>query len=320
MSALTTAALTVETSLRTQAMAGDPVSTLFRNDEVFSEFPIVPFTGGATINIKMHYAGNDSVRTFDEGDADGVAGTQSYLTAYWPEKHYDVQVAVTGHAVDYTLNGNAGAVFFDQIKAEVPRAIQDMVHRMSTDMLSTGTTAPVGIQGIIDSAGTVASINRSTYTWFGSYEAAGAATTVSFTDLDEATYQNRDTTYDGRVNEIWTSWYQGMKYKGSAGNPGTTASPVVVMTNGGPGAVTVNPGSVEDTQYYGTSPIKKKHNLTNSIWLGLTKPDFFIGRIRDWKVDPLPRTGDTDRLRISYGCGLGCKSPKRSWKKTGFTA
>ena len=105
------------------------------------EFPMRPFTGGSTINVKMHYAGNDSVGTYDEGDADGVAGSQSYLTAYWPEKHYRGMVSITGHARDYTLNGSNQAVFFDQLSEEMARVVPDIVHKISTDMLSTGTTA-----------------------------------------------------------------------------------------------------------------------------------------------------------------------------------
>jgi hypothetical protein len=320
MSVLSMAAVTTETSLRTQAQPGGPVNTLFRNDEILGEFPHVPWLGGTTYPVKMHYAGNDTAVAYNEGDADGDAGVQSYLTAYWPEQHYRINTGVTGHVQDYTLNGNASAVFFNQLAEEVPRAVQDLVHKMSTDALGSGLTAPVGILGMIDNAGTLATIVRGTYTWFQAYEAAGASTTIAKEDLHDATYNNRDTTYDGAVNEIWTSWYQGMKWKNALGDASNAIGPIVVMSNGGPGPQPINPGSVTDDQWYGGTPIKKKKGLSNSVWLGLTKQDFKFAISRDWTAKALPFMADTERLQISYGLGFVCQSPKRSWKKTGFTA
>lgn len=318
MSALAAAALTVENSLKTQAVAG-VVEALFRNNEVMGEFPMRPFTGGGTINIKMHYAGNTSVGRYSEGDADGNAGTQSYLTAYWPEQHYRGQIGITGHAMDYTLNGSPVAVFFDQLGMEMERVYNDITDFISQDMLGTGLTAPVGLLGIVDSAGTIASLSRSTYTWFQSYETAGAATTIAASDLDNATYQNSDTTYAGKVDEIWTSWRQAAKLKGVMGNMGTTASPMRVIV-GGPGPVTLNTGSVTDDQFYGGVPIKKKHNLDSTVFVGMQKSDFFVGKMRDWQVRPLAFASDTYRFMVTCAFSLGCDNPKHNWKITTLTA
>jgi hypothetical protein len=318
MAGLSAAALSVENSLRTQAVAG-VVEALFRNNEVMGEFTMRPFTGGGTINVKMHYAGNTSVGRYSEGDADGVAGSQSYLTAYWPEQHYRGQVGITGHARDYTLNGSMQAVFFDQLAQEMERVYTDITDFISVDMLGTGLTAPVGIQGIIDSAGTIATLSRSTYAWFQAYETTGAGTTIAMSDLDNATYQSAETSYAAKITAIWTTLKQSSKYKGVAGNMGTTASPLRVIVDG-PGPVQFNTGSVMDDQFYGAVPIKKKHNLDSSVWLGLTTSRFFIGKMRDWTVRSLPFQGDTDRYQVTCAFSLGCDSPRENWKVTGLTA
>lgn len=314
-----TAANSIADALRTQAVMG-VVEALFRNNEVMNEFPVRPFTGGSTINRKMHYAGNTSVGTYDEGDAIGAPGSQSYLTALWPEKHYKVVIQITGHARDYLRDGSAEAAFFDQISMETEKAFQDLVHAVSLDMLGAGTTAPIGIQGIVDSAGTVAGINRSTYTWFQSYESAGSSIVISTTDLNSAMYQSQDSTYAGQVNEIWTSWKQMYKYRESIGNAGVANGPVRVMMPNGAGELALNAGAVTDRAFLGPNEIKPKRNLTNSIWLGLTKPDFFIGKMREWKVDQLAKVDDSDKFLITGSFGLGCDNPKRSWKLTGYTA
>jgi hypothetical protein len=312
-----TAAASIADALRSQAVVG-VVDTLWRNNEVMGAFPMIPFTGGGTINVKMHYAGNDSVSSYDEGDAIGGAGSQSYLTAQWPEKHYRGVMQITGHARDYTLNGSNEAVFFDQVAAESTRIMQDLVNKISVDMLGTGTTAPVGIQGIIDSTGTVAGVSRTTYTWFGAYEAAASSTTIVVGDLDSATQNSTDAPYAGRVNQIWTSHLQARKYKTAYG-AGTTTSNVRVIIPAGGGPVPVNQGSTNDDMFYGSAPIMRKRDLTSTIWLGLTMEDFFIGKMRDFTVKELGPTDDSDRFLITAAYGLGCRSPRRSWKKTGYT-
>lgn len=321
MSVLSTAAVTTETSLRTQAQPGGPINTLFRNDEILGVFPHVPWLGGSTYPVKLHYAGNDTATGYNEGDADGDAGTQSYLTAYWPEKHYRINTGVTGHVQDYTLNGSASAVFFNQLAEEVPRAVKDLKHLMSTDALGSGLTAPVGILGIIDNAGTIAGVVRGTYSWFQAYESAAIGTSISKEDLNDATVNNRDTTYDGAVDQIWTSWHQSGKWKDALGDNQSATSPIVVaVPPNHAGSVSVNPGSVEDPQFYGGTPIIKKKGLSNSVWLGLTTSDFKFAICRDWTAKALPFMADTERLQISYAHAFVCESPKRNWKKTGLTA
>lgn len=313
-----TAAASIADALVTQAEPG-VVESLFKNDEVLSNFGTpVPFTGGSTVNIKHHYAGNASVSTYSEGDALGTAGSQSYITAQWGAAYYRAQIQFTGHAQDQLLNGGPTSSFYPQLELEFTMAAEDLRDKLSTDCLGTGLTAPVGIQGICDSAGTIAGLNRSTYSWFQAYEAPGGTTTVAITDLDGAMQNSSDADYAANVSEIWTSWKQVNKLKGIIGNPGT-ANNSIRMDPSAPG-MQLNTGSITNGLRYGDLTIKPIRDLTNSIFLGITMSTMFIGMMRDWKVDALAKTDDSSKFLITGAFGLGCRNPKKNWKVTTLTA
>ncbi len=230
------AATSITDALRDQRVEGI-VESLFRNNEILGEFPTRPFTGGATINITHHYAANTSVSRYEEGDAVGQAGSQAYITAQWPCQYYKGTVSITGHARDQMRNGDPQAVFYDQISMEMDRIVPDIIHKISTDMLGTGLTAPVGIQGIIDSAGTIAGLARGTYTWFAALESASltSSTAIEVADIDYAMSAGADDPYEGNVNEVWTSWLQLRKYKAKIGNAGVANAPIRIEMPPGPG-------------------------------------------------------------------------------------
>ncbi len=313
-----TAAESLSTALKSQRVEG-VVEALYRNDEVMGEFPMRPFTGGGTINVTMHYAGNTSVGRYTEGDATGVAGSQSYLYAAWPEQHYKGVVEITGHAMDYLVNGSSEAAFFSQLSEEIPRCINDMKDYITQDMLGSGTVAPIGIQGICSSTGTIAGIARATYSWFAAYQTNGAATTVAVADLDGMMQALNGTAYKGRISAIWTSWKQAKKLKGVYGNPGVANAPVRVIADGSAG-YPQQMGSVEDPQFYGAIPIKKKSDLTDSIFLFLQESDFFIGKMRGFTVKQLGATGDSDKFQLTAALSLGCLNPKHQGKLDTLTA
>lgn len=312
------AASSIADALKSQALAGVQES-LFKNNEVLGNFGTpVPFTGGSTINIKHHYAGNGSVGTYSEGDALGAAGSQSYITAQWGACYYRAQIQITGHAEDQTKNGAPTAVFFDQLAMEFTMAAEDLVDRVSTDCLGTGLTPPVGIQGIVDAQGTIAGLNRSTYSWFQAYESNGAGTTVAVSDIDNGMQFSSDADYAAQVDQIWTSWKQVNKLKGIIGNPGQANNSMRMDPSNQ--NLQINTGSIVNGLMYGNIPIKPIRDLTNSIFLGLTMSTFGLGQMRDWKVDPLAKTDDSSKYLITGAWGLFCRNPKKNWKEQNFTA
>jgi hypothetical protein len=310
-----TAAASIADALKSQALAGVQES-LFKNNEVLGNFGTpVPFTGGATINLKHHYGGNSSVTTYSEGDALGAPGSQSYITAQWPATYYRAQIQITGHAVDQLQNGVSSTAFYDQLGLEFTMVAEDLTDRVSTDCLGTGLVAPVGIQGIVDSAGTIAGLNRSTYSWFQAYEVSGGTTTVAISDLDGAAQNSGDADYAAQVDVIWTSWKQKNKLKGVMGQVGVAGNSYLQSPSG-----PLNTAGITSDMFYGNVPIKPIRDLTNSIFLGLTMSTFGLGMMRDWKVEPLAKTDDSNKYLVTGAWGLFNRNPKKNWKVTTLTA
>jgi len=309
-----TAASSIADALKTQAMSGVS-EAIFRNQEVMGRFTRVPFTGGANLNVKLNYGGNTSVATYSEGDAAGVPGSQSYLTANFGAQYYKMGIQITGHARDQLRNGSPGAAFYNQIELEFTSGMKDLTDKISTDMLGTGLTPPVGIQGIVDSSGTLGGIAPGTYTWWAAYEAAGAATTIAISDLDGATQNSRDAEYAADITEIWVSWKQQNKLKGVIGNPGVANNSVQIQTG-----QNINLTGTSQPITYDGLPIIPIRDLTNSIVLGLSMPELFLGVMRDYQVDPLGKTDDSDKFLVTCAFGLGTKNRKKHWKITTLTA
>ncbi len=315
MAGVTAASSVITDALRTQALAG-VVDTTWRNNEVLQLFPIRPLTGGATLNRKMLYGSNSSVSRYNEGDSVGVAGAQSYLTAQWPVSYYRCKVQFTGHAKDQLKNGAPSAAFFNQLELEFTKGVADLVDLVSNDFLGTGTSAPVGIQGIISGSGTVAGVNRSTFTWFAAYETSNG-TTVSLADLDLAERNSRDSDNASDFNEYWTSYKQLQKYKGVVGNAGQANNSIMLVnpTNG-----LQLPGASVGDYRIGGRMVRPIRDLTNSIWLGVTTDLLFTGLQRDMQTVPLAIVDDSESYLITMALGAGTDNPRKHWKLTGYSA
>lgn len=318
MAGVTAAAGILDAALRSQAMAG-VVDTTFRNSEVLGKFPPRPLTGGATFNRKMLYGTNSSAGRYNEGDAAGVAGSQSYVTAQWPVTYYRVVTQFTGHASDQLKNGNPGAVFFNQLELEFVKGMADMINVASVDALGTGLTAPVGIQGLVSNTGTIAGLSRTTYTWFAAYQAAGTGTTVALADLDNAEQNSRDADNASDFDAYWASYHQVNKYLQVVGQPGI-ANNSFFITAGSNGTSPIALPSMSTPMTRGGRPIIPVRGLTNSIWLGVTSSLLFLGVQRETTTVPLGIVDDSQKFLTTMAIGIGTDNPRKHWKLTGFSA
>jgi hypothetical protein len=291
---------------------------VFRNDKVFPLFPLTDMTGGATYDWRHQYSGNSSVSVYQEGDAMGQPGSQSYLKAQAPVAYYKFEIGITGHALDQMRNGAPSAVFFNQWAMEYQSGLGDLVDLMSRDMLSTGTTAPVGIQGWISSSGTLAGVDRGTYTWFQAYQAGAGGTTIAMSDLNTADYSIRDSPNGGAIDLWLTSPKQKAKYAGAAGVIGASNNSLRIMV--GPNGAEINGGYAWDGVKHGAAPILDMPNLTNTIWLGLQRNTWLIARQRAVQVDELGKVGDSTNFLVTCAYGLVCRRPKVNAKVTGLSA
>lgn len=311
-----TAADSITAATHTQAF-DQLQESVFYNNEVFRLFQTDRIRGGgATFNVKHHYSANSSVTTFAEGDAAGVPGTESYITAQWPVQYYKGVMQVTGHARDYLKNDSPEAAFFPQIALEMQGLMKAMVDRASVDMIGTGTTAPVGIQGIVDDSGTVAGLLRSTYTWFAAQENAIAGSALAISDLDIIQRDVMDAEAAGNPNMWLTSYTQIQKVQALGLRPVGTAStsPMsVVFQPGGKWDI----GSDPNTLTWAGKPIVPLRDLTNSVWLYIQQDQFRIVVMREWKIEPLGKTDDSEKFLATYALGIACLNPKFNGKVTG---
>lgn len=295
---------------------------VYRNDEVFRLFPVRPWLGGTTYPIKHQYSNNGSFETYSEGDQPPSPQSQGYITANWPEAHYQGTGQITGHAVDYGMGGSPSAMFFDQIGREVSDAIKDGVNKAATDMIGSGLTAPVGILGIVDDAGTIAGLSRTTYTWFKAVEnGPSTGSSLLIVDLDTLQQDITDTAEDGnpgRPDRMLVSYKQERVGRSLGFIPGSTANSLVVPI--GPNGPQINLGYQPGTLKYGGMDIVPLHGFTNSVACMIQSDQWFIAQLRPWTVDQLAKVDDSSKFYITAAFGLVCKRPRTGGKLTGLTA
>jgi len=301
-------------ALKTQALTG-VVDTTFRNDMTLGRFPQIPDTGGVTINVKVAYGSNTSVGRYNEGDAAGTPGAQSYATAQWPFTYYKCVVQFTGHARDQLNNGSPQAAFFNQLAREFEYGMKDIIDLASTDALGTGLTSPIGIQGIADSAGTIAGLSRSTFTWWQSYETT-YSTTVTLADLDASDRFSRDRSYGSKYDQVWAAPKQIQKLRGAIGLAGQSNNSIRIMSSNGGIDLAGNTSGVT----YAGRPVVETVDLTDSVLIGIQSSDLFSSYRRQMQVDLLGKTDDSDKYLITMAIGIGAYQCKHFWKNTGYTA
>jgi len=310
-----TAASSLTAALKTQAM---PVlqEAVFRNNEVFNLFAHDTMTGGATYNVKMNSGVNDSVSTYTEGQAIGDPGSQTYSTAAWPMAYYKAVAQVTGHARDYLRNDSPEAAFFPQIMLEIQKAMEDCVDLASTDMLSTGTTAPVGIQAIVDDTSDVAGLTRATDTWFASSENAIAGSVLAITDLDIIQQDCMDADNAAKP-DLWLTSHKQVRTAAALGWRPTTAFSTPIVRQDTPFGGGIDIGFNPMTMSWAGFPVIPVRDLTNSIWLLLQHDTWRIVTMREWDVVELAKTDDSDKWLITGAFGLACLNPMKNGKVTG---
>lgn len=321
-----TAASGLAAALKTQAFS-ELQDEVFRYNQFLQYFETVPWMGGSTYNTKHHYSGN-TVSTYSEGDPPPTAVAQSYATAQWPEAHYQVTVKITGHAMDYTKNGSDAAVFFNIIANELIESMKDAASKVESDALGSGITSPVGILGIVDSSGTIAGLDRATYTWFASIENSGAATTLAIGDMDKLVEElTSNKTSAGvaipgrpaRPNIGFMEHKQMRKCRDIGFLPGSSSTQVSVGVANGQ-APTVQLGFNTEVLYYAGIPFHPITGFSQSDIVAGERETIKLAVCRDWRVDTLGKADDSDTQLITGAFGLICKRPRTWGKITTLTA
>lgn len=287
--------------------------SVFYNKEWIGNFERVRPTSDDDMRVKHHSGANSTIGTYSEGDAIGVAGSETYTTATWDCTYFKGVFSVTGHARDALNNDSSEAAFFPQISMQLTSLLDGLVDLAVTRMLGSATSGCLGIQTIVDSTGTVAGIDRSSDTWFASYEVDTAGSAYALTDLDIVWQNVHDAEYASPgIDSIFTSYKQIRLAKADL-NPSVSTG---TLPAGGFGT-SYNLGVPLSGFSYAGANIYGIRELTNTIWLFMVRNEHKIIVLRDWKVDELGKTDDSDKFLVTGAFGQMNLNPKHCAKLIG---
>lgn len=302
------------TSAFTSQPFGAVVDAVIRESKIINLLPEVPWpAGNTTVRVEHLYAGH-TVSSYVEGDPPPASSNQSYVDSRWGETHAHMKLKITGHAEDFNT-GNA--VWYDKIARDSADAVRQMIYFYEQRFCGASTSGALGVRTIVDSSGTVATIDRSTNTWFRSAERtpqAGTNTPLTITDMDLLKRDVR--ARDGQVSVVLVNDGLLPVMRGLGFIPGAESNSVrVQMGENGP---SVQLGYDETAMKYGTAPIVDSINLTSSELLMLDLRSWYRTTLRPVRFEVLGKAGDYKEVYVTMAMGWGCKRPDQQGKLTGI--
>lgn len=276
------------------------VEAVYRNNQLLGYFPAPePAVGDTNVRWKVNSAGQ-TPEIFVEGQAQPVAGTQSYQNAAVAWNYYRAMLQTTGHARDALKSAWIAAV-----EEDMRLLVQDIIDLITTTTMS-GTN---GLETMVDGGTTYAGIARGSAAYWESTETAvsGILATSDLYDIDEAI---RDNDKGGKPSLILLPWNQNTNIYQLAGAP--------FVQTAGPSDKAV--GMLNQT--FNGSKILPLGDWTNTVIMFL---DMSAGKwrhvvIRDFQVKEMAPSADSDIMQVSTGRILINKNPKFDGKLTDVTA
>ena len=270
-------------------------------------FPVVPSQKGKNHRWPVEAATGAAV-ALAEGQAWPAPGNNTYLQAYIPYSvgYYARTVEITGQAIDAAMGEAEIIAALDGELVSAHKAFEDALN-----LAALGTGA-MGIQLAIDSAGTYAGINRSTYSAWGAHETAlgGAMSRSAMRDEVEALLDNDRGARHGDL---------------VIGCPVNQISNIHALGGAGAGVPLNTAGGQHlDLGYTGQSfegiPIIGIPDMTDTVLLVVHRPSCA------WVMHKAPEVIKIQTGRYSYGYALVgsfifvVKQPNLCAKVTGITA
>jgi hypothetical protein len=276
------------------------VEAVYRNNSLLGLFPAPE---GAVGDTNVRWKVNSSGQTpeiFTEGQAQPVAGNQTYTNAAVAWNYFRGMVQVTGHAKDALQSA-----WLPAVEEEMTLLMQDIIDLITTTTMSGAN----GLETMVDSTTTYAGIARGAAAYWESTETAvsGALATSDLQDIDEAI---RDNDKGGNPGLILCPWNQNTNIYRLTGTPFVQQGPV---TDKSPGML---------VQSFNGSNIVPLGDFANTVimFLDMTPGKWAHVVIRDFEVKDMGPSGDSDVMQVSTGRILINKSPKLDGKLTGVTA
>ena len=293
-----------------QVVEGQFESIVFRNlTGVMSIIPQVEQGGGSAHEWRVNVTGNTSTEVFTEGGAQPTPVAQRYVMATLSPAYFRNTVRITGHVRD-AIKGKGLPEQFDVIRQEFSLGFEDIRDLMETTFQGTGNN---GLQLALDSAGTYANINRSTYSDWGSYENAlsGALTIAAIANAREAI---RDNDRGGAMDLIL--------------GPHNQLTNLHALTPVGPLPRLDSPFNSPAAQMaysekgamFGDAAFYPLGDLTNTVLLYLERRLLSYVNFRSFEIYQHDRTGDDDVWQVSTAGTIKYANSQKGGKETGVTA
>lgn len=301
------------------------VDSTFLNKEIFDLAPKgVQSTSGSGAHRWVALTGaNSSGGTADpNGGLFPASASVTLQQASLTPQLFDAAMRVTDE-LDAALQGSADPV--GVLAVEMQSMLNRVYDNFSAMVLSS--TAPLGIELAVDSAGTYAAVSHATTGWGSRETAVGGALTsaVLYNDEEALALPDRATSADLSIvsHEQLTNYCQ----LGGLGNSSIQNSPVRVNVASGE-VGDVNLGMNRRVAYFGQQRIVPIRDLTNTIWLMGVADEVEIyaherpslNSVRGLVVENSPRAGYEKKIVGSWYGIFKIANPFHWAKDTGVTA
>jgi hypothetical protein len=274
---------------------------------------VKPPAGGTPLKWAVQYSSTSGAEIFVENQALGTNSKRNLAQASLTPFYVRAPIAVTGHVMDQVM---AGGTFEDVAQGELDSAIKDAYYLLEQTLL--GSTQDRGLASIVDSTGTYAGLDASSYASWASAETAvsGNMTAAVMQDGYETI---RSAPYLTRPSVILLPTNQMTNYTSVMG-PAASSTPSRVMLPQQPGQP-YDIGLLRVRPEFNGIPLVEINGMTSTevYWLDLTNENITLQTIRDLRVEKYAKTNDNEQWVVSWGGALKVKSRRRNLKLTGVT-
>lgn len=304
-------------SLARPNVQGGVVDILFRKTDLFNLLRmagrVMDGSGPAPFKWNIAYAGG-TTEVFTEGQALPAVSKQSYAQASLEAFYARGLFSITGHVKDNMAKGG----FYDDPASVEQALMQSDVLKKVEDTL-VGSTQDQGIAAIIDSSGTYAGLNASTYTAWASEE-NGSISTLDVADMEDLYEELVSASGGSSVPRGATPTHvlappnQITNYIRTIGSSATT--PLVRIASGG----AFDAGFDRARATFQGLPVVQVSGMTNTEMYMVDISDMALLIHRDLRIDPVVGNPEEEIFQVSTAVCL--KVEHRNWhgKMTGITA
>lgn len=173
----------------------DPITVQFRRDAVLLELLPLEYDSNSTCTWDVKYDDRDTAGEKAEGYVvqSSDFSTHGRMQASIAWAHYEGFASVTGTSLRIAAANSRIGAANALMNEELNDAVKEVAVKLGTHAYSGSAAAsPRQIEGIaraVDSTGTYAGIDSSTYTWWASGEQTLAATSLSFANIREKLFR-----------------------------------------------------------------------------------------------------------------------------------